>query len=305
VILENLCNRLQHTDPLQRLNAVIVLGTVDEVEALSNVVAAFKVEPEADVRQAMAWSGKRLQAAKQSNYSTLNEIFRHFRIELSVSAETDERERRLLEQMKFKAEMESQQRQQDGIKGAAATAVVSTALFGFTGMMAGMGGATPSGAAFISSNIGENGPKLGSQRIMPTRPTEADIRQYVRRLKEDPDPNKRAGAAHNLARVVNNLDALPELATAFIDDPKSTVKEAAQAAAKEIYWNAVYWEMEQDGRMKAEIQKRTGETAQTTAAGTATPSQSVPATAPPKPSSKEISDILKKAEAQRQKRKRF
>lgn len=301
MILENLLNGLQHTDALQRLNAVIVLGTVDEVEALPTVVAAFKIESKADVRQAMAWAGKRLQAAKQANYSTLDAIFRHFRIERAVSAEADEREQRLIDQMKFKAEMESHQRQQDNIRGAAATTVVSTAFFGFTGLMSGMGSASPSGAAFISSNIGENGPKHGSQRIMPTRPTNADIHLYVRRLHDDPDANKRAAAALNLARMVNNLDALPELAAVFIDDPKTVVKEAAQTAAKEIYWNAIYWEMEQDGRMRAEIAKRTG----TPAGEQVAANPPAGATTPPKPSPKEISDILKKAEAQRQKRKRF
>ncbi len=306
MILENLLNALQHTEALQRLNAVIVLGTVDEVEALSVVVAAFKAEPEADVRQAMAWAGKRLQGAKQAGYSTLDAIFQHFRIERSVIAEADERERRLLEQMKFKAEMESQQRQQDNIRGAAATSVVSTALFGFTSLMGSMGGASPSGAAFISSNIGEDAPKHGSQRIIPTRPTTADIRIHVRRLRDDADPNKRAAAALNLARVVNNPDALPELAAVFIDDPKPVVKEAAQTAAKEIYWNAVYWEMEQDGRMRAEIERRTGTPASDgQLAPNTLAAQSSAAAAPPKPSSKEISDILKKAEAQRQKRKRF
>lgn len=306
MILENYLNALQHTDALQRLNAVIVLGTVDEVEALSTVVAAFKAEPEADVRQAMAWAGKRLQNAKQAEYSTMAAIFKHFRVDLAITAEADERERRLLEQMKFKSEMESQQRQHDNIKGSAATAVVSTALFGFTGLMGSMGGASPSGAAFISSNIGENAPKHGSQRIMPTRPTTADIRVHMRRLRDDADPSKRAAAALNLARVVNNPEALPELAAVFIDDPQPTVKEAAQTAAKEIYWNAVYWEMEQDGRMKAEIERRTGISAEPTVSGSApvTP-QSSAASAPPKPSPKEISDILKKAEAQRQKRKRF
>jgi hypothetical protein len=71
VILDNLLSGVQHVDALQRLNAAIVLGTVDEVDAIPMLVEAFKNEREADVKQALAWAGKRLQAARQSGYSTL------------------------------------------------------------------------------------------------------------------------------------------------------------------------------------------------------------------------------------------
>jgi len=139
---------------------------------------------------------------------------------------------------------------------------------------------------------------------MPTHPTDGDIKIYVRRLHEEKDPAKRATAAQNIARLVNNPAALPDLAAAFIDDPAQAVKEAAQQAAKEIYWNAMYWEMEQDGRMKAEIERRGGEVKQATSTGMAALSQPRPAQ-PPEPKPGDIAKILKKAEAQREKRKRF
>src|SRR5438034_47136 len=64
--------------------------------------------------------------------------------------------------------------------------------------------------------------------------SDLDIRIHMRRLQEEKDPAKRATAAQNLARLVNNPDALPELAAAFIDDSAQSVKDAAQQAAKEI-----------------------------------------------------------------------
>jgi hypothetical protein len=304
VILDTLLSGVQHVDALQRLNAVIVLGTVDEVDAISTLVNAFKSEPEPDVKQALAWAGKRLQGVRQSGYTTLEAIFKQFRIDRAIAAEEDERERRLLDQMKFKAEMEHVERQGDNLKQQLANTAVSTALFGLTGMMSGITGAGPSGADFISSNLGSERPQHGSQRIMPTRPTDADINIYVRRLREEKDPAKRVSAAQNLARLVNNPAALPDLAAAFIDDASQQVKEAAQLAAKEIYWNAVYWEMEQDGRMKAEIDRRMGDVQQNAASQNSTQSAPAPSLAPqPKPA--DIASILKKAEAQREKRKRF
>lgn len=304
MILDNLLSGVQHVDALQRLNAVIVLGTVDEVDAIPALVEAFKAEREPDVKQSLAWAGKRLQAARQSSYSTLEAIFKQFRIDRALVADEDERERRLMDQMKYKADMEHLQRQNDNLKQNLTNTAVSTALFGFTGLMSGMGSASPSGANFISSNLGDDRPKHGSQRIMPTRPSEADIRIYVRRLQEDKDPTKRVGAAQSLARLVNNPAALPDLAAAFIDDKSEAVKEAAQQAAKEIYWNVVYWEMEQDGRMKAEIERRVGKA--DTSAPTETPVQAEPTPSlPPKPKPADIASILKKAEAQREKRKRF
>lgn len=304
MILDNLLSGVQHVDALQRLNAVIVLGTVDEVDAIPVLVNAFKSEQEPDVKQALAWAGKRLQAVRQSGYTTLEAIFKQFRIDRALAAEEDERERRLLDQMKFKAEMEHVERQGDNLKQHLANTAVSTALFGLTGMMSGVAGAGPSGADFISSNLGNDRPQHGAQRIMPTRPTDADITIYVRRLREEKDPTKRVSAAQNLARLVNNPVALPDLAAAFIDDASQQVKEAAQQAAKEIYWNAVYWEMEQDGRMKAEIERRMGDVQQNAAPQNTSQAVPTPSLAPqPKPA--DIASILRKAEAQREKRKRF
>ncbi len=304
MILDNLLNGVQHVEALQRLNAVIVLGTVDEIEAIPTLVNAFKNEREPDVKQALAWAGKRLQAARQSGYSTLEAIFKQFRIDRALAADEDERERRLMDQMKFKAEMEHLQRQGDNLKQNLTNTAVSTALFGITGLMSGMGNASPSGANFISSNLDNDRPQHGSQRIMPTRPSDGDIRIYVRRLHEEKDSAKRFSAAQSLARLVNNPDALPDLAAAFIDDAAQAVKEAAQQAAKEIYWNAVYWEMEQDGRMKAEIERRGGKSEANASAETPAQSEPTPSL-PPKPKPADIASILKKAEAQREKRKRF
>lgn len=304
MILDNLLNGVQQGEALQRLNAVIVLGTVDEIEAIATLIDTFKNEREPDIKQALAWAGKRLQAARQSGYSTLEAIFKQFRIDRALLADEDERERRLMEQMKFKAEMEHVQRQDDNLKQTLTNTAVSTALFGISGMMSGMSGASSSGANFISSNLDNDRPQHGAQRIMPTRPSDADIRIYVRRLREEKDPAKRVAAAQSLARLVNNPDALPDLAAAFIDDAAQAVKDAAQQAAKEIYWNAVYWEMEQDGRMKAEIERRGGKTE--ASASAETPAQAEPTPSlPPKPKPADIASILKKAEAQREKRKRF
>lgn len=305
MILDNLLSGVQHVEPIQRLNAVIVLGTVDEVEAIPTLIESFKSEREPDVKQALAWAGKRLQTVRQSGYSTLEAIFQHFRIDRVLAADEDERERRLLDQMKYKAEMEHLERQSDNLKQNITNVAVSTAMFGITGLMSsGMGGASPSGANFISSNLGNDRPQHGAQRIMPTRPTDGDIRIYVRRLRDERDPAKRVTAAQNIARLVNNPAALPDLAAAFIDDPAQAVKDAAQQAAKEIYWNATYWEMEQDGRMKAEIERRGGGVDKAIAAGTAAPS-AANTQPPPQPNAGDIAKILKKAEAQREKRKRF
>ncbi|MBN8619235.1 MAG: HEAT repeat domain-containing protein [Anaerolineae bacterium] len=297
MITDELVSKLQHSDALQRLNAAIVLGTVDEVQAIPPLIEAFKHEGEADVKQAMSWAGKRLQAARHEGYSTLEAIIQHFRIDRMLDEQNEARERQMMEQMKFRAEMEHLKRQDDNIKDMAAGSVIGGALFGLSGMMSGMAGVAPSSADFISSNLGSSGPQLGTQRIMPTRPSSSEIRLQVQRLHHDASPDKRAQAALNLARLVNNPEALPDLAHAFISDPAAAVQAAAQKAAKEIYWNAVYWDMEQNGEMAAEITRRAGNT-----------ESSAPAPKPAledKPAASDIGAILKKAEAKREKRKRY
>ena len=111
-----------------------------------------------------------------------------------------------------------------------------------------------------------------------------------------------------------------------MEDSDPAVREAAQRAGKLIYWNAIYWEMEQSGAIAEEIQKRiaaTGKNVKTPASPppsqpqTSHPAirriqtQETPAVPPdaeaqprPTPPTVNLAEILRKAEEKREKRKK-
>jgi len=132
-------------------------------------------------------------------------------------------------------------------------------------------------------------------------PSTADIKVWVKRLRESPSPADREKAAVELL-TLNNPAALPFLGSAFMSDSSPQVQAAAQRTGKLLYWGVLYWTMEQDGSMAEEIARR--------AAARGKPIPDVKGAAAPQPtppeqparSEQDISAILRAAEAGRKRR---
>jgi hypothetical protein len=322
--LQDLLEGLTNPDATTRRNTARVLGMLDETQALEALAAQYRVETASEVKAAVAWAGKRIHEAKTTGYSTLNAIFEYFHISYELDSQVDQHEAELLRKMQHEAEMQMLKERGSKSGSVAAGMLIGGALMGAQGIMMGaMSGLTP-GAEVLSSGMEER-PQLGKQRTMPTRPGDSDIRMIVRRLQEDPSTEKRRRAAVDLGSISNNPAALPYLAQAFVEDTSPTVKEAAQRAGKLIYWNAIYWEMEQSGAIAEEINRRAKakDTSATPAApdasatshpalrriqtqeSTAVPPPEQAAEPPPPPApSISLADVLRRAEEAREKRKR-
>jgi hypothetical protein len=305
-MLQDLIKQLQDTEARVRHDAACVLGLVEETEALGALGAQFKVETNAEVKGALQWAGKRIQAARQRGHVTLEALIAYFHIDreiISVKEEATENEKMLLNKMQNSLDMEMMARKISDHQNTALGTALGGALLGLPGMLIAAQAAGPSSTDVLSSNLGER-PRPRQERTPATRPSTTDIRLQIRKLLEERDPEKRCRAAVDLGSVSNNPEALPYLAQAFIRDPVIKVRETAERAGKQLYWNTLYWQMEQDGSMAAEIQRRRealiGKQAEKPAQ-TAAPS---PAPQPPPEPSANISDILRKAEQARQKRKR-
>lgn len=297
--LEDLLNGLKADDATTRLQAARIIGLLDETLALDALAARYCVENVGEVRAAIAWAGKRVQAARQAGYTTLDAIFKHFHIEYEIENQEDEREAELLRKMQLDMDMQLLRERSGKAGNAALGAAIGGVLMGAQGMMIGaMAGLTP-GADALSSGLEER-PQIGKRRVLPTRPGDSDIRLIVRRLLNDPNPDKRRRAAIDLGSISNNPAALPYLAQAFVEDAVQAVREAAGRAGKLIYWNVIYWEMEQSGEMTREIERR---------AAARRPAEPPPAQpneppAPPAdPPQVNLAEILRKAEEKREKRK--
>lgn len=277
--LQELLNALTSPDAHTRLQTVRMIGMLDETAALDALAARFHVETVSEVKAAIVWAGKRLQEAKKAGYTTLDAIFKQFHIEYEVQNVQDQKEADLLKKMQHDAEMQMLRERQSKAGDMAKGMAIGGLLMGTQGIMMGaMAGLTP-GAEVLSSGLEER-PQIGKQRILPTRPGDSDIKMIVRRLQDDLNPDRRRKAAIDLGSISNNPAALPYLAQAFVEDNDAAVREAAQRAGKLIYWNAIYWQMEQSGAMAQEIQRRQ-EAMKKPASAPAEPSPSQPKTSHP------------------------
>jgi len=294
--LQNLLDGLRAEDAEIRLQSAQILGTVDETAALETLAAQANTEADAKVKEAIYWAGKRVFEAKKSGYSTLEAIIQHFHIHYEFAWPAVNADDANLQRLKHEMEMRALKDEEHSARKIATSKIMSGTFLSLPGLM--MSRPTlPQAADNVSASFDKH-LHAKKARTMPTRPSDSEIKILVHRLFNDTHNDKRLGAAVDLAAVVNNPAALPYLAQSFIKDYTMQVREAAQHSAKLIYWNAIYWEMEQNGAMAAEIEKRRSTLPQPqnlSAPAAPTP----PPAAPAEPS---IDDILRKAELARKKR---
>lgn len=249
--LSVLLGGLNNPNPAVRLDVVRVLGMLDETRALEPLRERYHTETDEEVRQAITWAGKRLFQAHQANYSTVDELFRYFNIDKEIENIPDEEEAKLMEQMDYALQKDLASIREKGARGKVGLAI-GVAIVG--GVGAGVGALMGPGPETISSGMGGR-PQIGTTRTPTTMPTDADISIWLRRLNESPDADLREQAIIQLAEL-NNPRALPHLAAKFINDPEPRIRKAAQRFGKILYWRAVYWNMEQDGSLDTEMQRR-------------------------------------------------
>ncbi len=316
--LEVLLSGLNNPQPAVRLDVVRVLGMLDETRALEPLREQYKGETDPAVREAIAWAGKRLYQAVQAGYTTLDELFRYFRIDREIETMPDVSEEEMMRRMEqqFDTDMRDLKKKQGRRKaGLAIAAGLAGGAVGAGGGMRLMIDAMGPGADASSSRVGQG--ERAVQRTPATLPTNANIDIWVKRLQKAAKPEDRENAIIELQQL-NNPRALPHLAQVFVSDEAPKVRQAVQRYGKILYWSAVYWDMEQSGALAEEMQRRAAELGKAikvkTEGGTAAPGQ-MPAIPPgqnasatpnlPQATSQEanVSEILRKAQEGRKRRK--
>jgi len=292
MIVDNLIANLKNPQPAVRLDIVRVLGMVEETQALDPLRERYREETNPALKEALLWAGRRIYAARQNGFSTVEAIFQRFGVYHELERREEEGEARLLKKLDDNLRLEMVRRQRDASQKKTNMAVAA----GLAGAVVGGMGTTvmtsmlQAGAEVASSNL-EAQPLIGSSQAPAIKPTSVGISRWVTRLHEGDDALMRKTAAHELF-TLNNPAALPHLAHAFLTDPAPEVREAAERAGKLLYWNTVYWEMEQDGSLAREIEQRKA------ASGSAAPSPAPPAPAP----QEDVAEILRRAEEARRRR---
>ncbi len=309
MIDEMLIARLNHAGASVRLDVVRVLGMVEETRALDRLRALYPAEPDEAVRRAMAWAGSRLFQAQQAGHTTVEVVCQHFGVDRALENAPDVAEAELLRKLQdqFDRDLRNMKERQNVRRaGTALAAGLGGAVLGGASLGAlAMAGTMLSSTNSPSSGL-DGGPVTGSTRTPATRPSDAPIEVWVRRLRESSSPEQRAQAALELAQL-NNPRALPHLAAAFLGDASAHVRETAERGGKALYWSIIYWEMEQSGALAAEMERRAQRL------GKSLPCDAVPAppTAPAAqagppvdPSPLDVGEILRKAQQERDERKR-
>lgn len=302
-MLETLLDGLSHAQPAVRLDVARVLGMLDETQALDALRQRYHAEPDPAVRAVIAWAGKRVHDAQQAGYDTLNALYRYFNVDRELTRMVDVTEAETLRQMEqgldtdLRAQLAEANKRRVGLTLAAG--IGGTMLAGPLGGLAAVRMAMGPGPDLASSGFDPR-PQPGTQRTPATRPTSDEIGVWVKRLRESLAPAAREQAALELSQI-NNPAALPHLAAAFALDPADKVRDAAQRAGKILYWSALYWAMEQDGSLAAELERRAA------APGKTPPPEETPPAAPRSASAPEpptnVSDILRRAQEERARRR--
>lgn len=298
---QQLIQTLHHPEAKFRLQAAQIILMVEEVAALPTLVERYRVETDMGVKTAIAQTGVHLQALKRTGYDTLDAIFEHFRINQEIANQADAREADLMRQLESNLQVQLMKEQRDAANKRLATnaAIIAgaTLLGGVSGALSSASLVSTPATDTLSSSLDQQRPQVGKERIPAIKPSATDVRVHLRRLVETTEPQRRKVLINDLASI-NNPAALPHLAALFINDPDAGVREAAQKAGKQIYWNAIYWEMTQNGSFDAEYRRRSA------LLGKKPPTSQPTASPPPaqEASQEAIGDILRKAQERREKR---
>lgn len=241
-----LIDQLRDPQPEKRIEALCALVMLQETDALDLLTKMWNVEQHAEVKQAVGWAGKQLQAAKQQGYSTAKAMVETFRLHLKPD-EKEEEERRKLEQIQTNVRLQqfkdTGMSEEDRQAGATTrNALLNTAAsigLGF-GAMGAINAMSP-GAGLASSNIDDpNKPRIGLQPIIPAKPSTTDIQMWLKKLTA-PDAKTKQNAIIQL-RDFNNPAALAALGSVYVKDPDPAIKQVAQQTGKQIYFSVLYWQ---------------------------------------------------------------
>ncbi|MEP7286887.1 MAG: HEAT repeat domain-containing protein [Chloroflexota bacterium] len=243
-VTELLLASLNNPVPAARIEMLRVLATLEETLALPTLRNLINSETDPDVLPVLKWAGKVIWQAQQNGYSTANAIHKHFRRDLELSPE-EKQEAAKLANLQQNLDVELMKERQDAQVRNVGTTLALGALGAMVGGV-GMGASIIMAGANGATNNPDSGlvarPKIGTEAIPPQRPTEVNIAVWLRRLK-DAEAKHRKAALTELGSL-NNPAALPHIAAVFATESDPQVKEAAQRAAKIIYYNWYAWEAE-------------------------------------------------------------
>lgn len=252
-ILQKLRNQLQSERGIERVDAAIVIGLVQETQLYDDLAKAFSTEKNAKIKKHLKWAGQRLDRARKANHTTIESIWKVFRLQREVDNHFKTKEDKLL-----KSILDSPAVRGDDTPGAGSAAKAAGTLLGGMafGPSAVVGGMMGGSGDVMSSGLGKGiHESMEKRRTPPTRPSDMNISIQLKRLQNATEAEKQRRLMIDLCSF-NNPEALPVIAKVYLISQDETVRQTAEESGKNLYWMVRYWELDQAGEIQKLIDQR-------------------------------------------------
>ncbi len=292
--LQEIKQLLKHPKANIRLAGIHICGMVDEVRALQAIAQQVKVEDNPKVIQEFKAVGRHLQQLARDGYDTVEAICEHYNIYSDVLRHAGKNEFKTIQNMATDF-ANAKEKSLAKVAMKQATMLVVTRLVGVGNTVS-----LSAPGVDMTSNLGSTEEAIEKQqrRIRPTIPTDKDFSRWAKMLKSsDADEREQALVQMNVSK---NPKSLQYMAHSHYNDPEERVRFRAKQLGRSIYWNTIYYEMEQSGRIE-KIMQDFALSLGITLPEDVTSTQEMPM---PEIAQESIADILAKAEKSRKKRRR-
>lgn len=291
--VQELTKYLQHPKPSVRLMSIHTLKMVDEVRALDAISERVPMEMDTKVEQELKATGRYLNKLKRDGYDTVQAICEYFNVYSEVLTFADEEEFKEIHRMVL---LTTDKRKDDDTNDKVinnASMLIASRTIGASTVMG-----VKSAVLDLSSNVGSVAEAMQKQkkRVRPSIPTQKDISRWVKLIKSD-NASDRQEAIVQL-NSAKNPAGLQYMAYAHANDESERVRETAKRVGRMLYWNSVYYAMEQDGTIK-QIMDDFAESLGIVLPDDVTSTQEIPM---PPAADEDIADILARADKLRKKR---
>lgn len=247
--LEQLVALLNYPKPRARLVAIYTIDMVDEVRALDAISARVPMEMESTIEDALKKVGRRLITLKKDGYDTITALCEHFDVYSEILSYADDEEYSRLQKMVQRTSDNSNGEDINDRMVNMASMAIASRVMGVGGVM----GVSSSSTGILSDvTQSKDAVRRQKKRARPTIPTDTDITRWVKLLKSsDEEERQQALIEMNSSQ---NPNSLQYMAYAHYQDESPRVRETAKRLGRTLYWNQIYYELEQSGEMKTIIE---------------------------------------------------
>lgn len=232
---QDLVNQLNHPDDSKRLEALRIIYMVEEVTAIARLEYMQQHEASPAVLDLLPIVIGRLKKLQRDRYDTILQIYEQFGVYKEIKLLSDPQV-----YQRWLREARQSQTSEDVIQ---AHEIRTGQLKRATGHLS-----SGTGRLRVESNM----------RLPARQPATSNILPYLQRIAATESPQNRVKLIQETGRLLHP-GALPLFAELYVRDPISEVKRAAREEGKRIYWNGIYYDLVESGKLDMFIEQQVHE----------------------------------------------